>query len=348
MKSILKSLMAGAAGLLLAMHAWAAPYSSLYVFGDSLSDIGNSPSARLSISNLIGGCDPGHPCPPYVDGHYTNGPTSAEYLASSILPGGATPANFFGYAVSGSTSGIGNYGDGGTAGSAGIYGLPGMAQQVMAYSFESGGAADPSALYLVWGGSNDLLTADSPVSAAQNVAALVAALAAMGARDILVPNLPDLALTPFARLAGLEAPARAFSTLFNSTLASLLTDLDLLSPARIFQFDTFAFFNDVVADPGAFGFSNATDGCLLSPLACTEPDTFVFWDDFHPTTAAHALIASAFARTVPEPGSLLLMMLALAALAVCGHGRIGRAQGLAARAHAPIVPSLYSTHSQGT
>lgn len=348
MKSILKSLMAGAAGLLLAMHAWAAPYSSLYVFGDSLSDIGNSPSARLSISILIGGCDPGHPCPPYVDGHYTNGPTAAEYLASSILPGGATPANFFGYAVSGSTSGIGNYGDGGTAGSAGIYGLPGMAQQVMAYSFESGGAADPSALYLVWGGSNDLLTADSPVSAAQNVAALVAALATMGARDILVPNLPDLALTPFARLAGLEAPARAFSTLFNSTLASLLTDLDLLSPARIFQFDTFAFFNDVVADPGAFGFSNATDGCLLSPLACTEPDTFVFWDDFHPTTAAHALIASAFARTVPEPGSLLLMMLALAALAVCGHGRIGRAQGLAARAHAPIVPSLYSTHSQGT
>ncbi|MBN8443221.1 MAG: SGNH/GDSL hydrolase family protein [Thauera sp.] len=324
MKTILKSLMAGCAGLLLAMHAWATPYSSLYVFGDSLSDIGNNPSARLSIFNLIGGCDPGHPCPPYVDGHYTNGSTAAEYLASSILPGGATPANFFGYAVSGSTSGIGNYGDGGTAGSAGIYGLPGMAQQLMAYSFESGGVADPSALYLVWGGSNDILTADSPVSAAQSVAGYVAGLAAMGARNILVPNLPDLSLTPFARLAGLEAPAQGFSMLFNSTLAALLNELDLLSPARIFQFDTFAFLHDVVANPGAFGFSNATDGCLLSPLACTDPDEFVFWDDFHPTTAAHALIASAFARTVPEPGSLLLMALALAALAARGRGRLRR------------------------
>lgn len=324
MKSILKSLVAGCAGLLLAMHAWATPYSSLYVFGDSLSDIGDSPSARLSIFKLIGGCDPGHPCPPYVDGHYTNGRTAAEYLASSILPGGATPANFFGYAVSGSTSGSGNYGDGGTAGSPGAYGLPGMAQQFMQFYAESGGVADPSALYLVWGGNNDLLTADSPVSAAQNVAGYVAGLAAMGARDILVPNLPDLSLTPFARLAGLQPVAQAFSMLFNSTLASLLTDLDLNSPARIFQFDTFAFFNDVVANPGAFGFSNATDGCLLSPLACTDPDRFVFWDDFHPTTAAHSLIGSAFARMVPEPGSLLLVLLALAALPGRRRGRVGQ------------------------
>lgn len=324
MRSILKSLVAGCAGLLLAMHAWATPYSSLYVFGDSLSDIGDSPSARLSIFKLIGGCDPGHPCPPYVDGHYTNGRTAAEYLASSILPGGATPANFFGYAVSGSTSGSGNYGDGGTAGSPGAYGLPGMAQQFMQFYAESGGVADPSALYLVWGGNNDLLTADSPVSAAQNVAGYVAGLAAMGARDILVPNLPDLSLTPFARLAGLQPAAQAFSMLFNSTLASLLTDLDLMSPARIFQFDTFAFFNDVVANPGAFGFSNATDGCLLSPLTCTDPDRFVFWDDFHPTTAAHSLIGSAFARMVPEPGSLLLVLLGLAALPGRRRGRVGQ------------------------
>lgn len=323
MRSALQFLFAGCVTLLLSAQAWAMPYSSLYVFGDSLSDAGNSPSAVSSIYKLLGGnCDPGHPCPPYVDGHFTNGQTAAEYLASAILPGGATPANFFSFAISGSTTGIGNYGDGGTATSAGGFGLPGMAQQLGAYSLASGGFADPTALYFVWGGANDFLTADSPVTAAQNVAQYVAMLAAMGAHDILVPNLPDLSLTPFGQLPGLQTVAQAFSTLFNSTLASLLTGLDASSPARIIQFDTFAFLNEVVAHPGAFGFANATDGCLLSGPACSDPGAFVFWDDFHPTTAAHAVIAGAFARAVPEPGSLPLLALTLAALAAMRLGRV--------------------------
>lgn len=337
MRSALQFLFAGCVTLLLSAQAWAMPYSSLYVFGDSLSDAGNNPSAVSSIYKLLGGnCDPGHPCPPYVDGHFTNGQTAAEYLASAILPGGATPANFFSFAVSGSTTGIGNYGDGGTATSAGGFGLPGMAQQLAAYaSLAPGGFADPTALYFVWGGANDFLTADSPVTAAQNVAQYAAALAAMGAHDILVPNLPDLSLTPFGQLPGLQAPAQAFSTLFNSTLASLLTGLDASSPARIIQFDTFAFLNDVVAHPGAFGFTNATDGCLLSGPACSDPAAFVFWDDFHPTTAAHAVIAAAFARAVPEPGSLPLLALMLAVLAACRLGRVR--QGRAARGPSPCA-----------
>lgn len=328
MRSALKFLLSCYAALLLTAHAWAMPYSSLYVFGDSLSDAGSSASAVSSIYKLLGGnCDPGHPCPPYVDGHFTNGRTAAEYLASAILPGGATPANFFSFAISGSTTGVGNYGDGGTATGAGAFGLPGMAQQLGGYSLASGGVADPTALYFVWGGANDFLTGDSAVTAAQNVAQYVAALAAMGARNILVPNLPDLSLTPFVQLAGAVDPlipvlAQGFSLAFNSTLASLLTVLDASSPADIIPFDTFAFFNEVVTHPGAFGFSNATDGCLLSGPACADPDAFVFWDDFHPTTAAHAVIAAAFARAVPEPGSLPLLALTLVALAACRRSRV--------------------------
>ena len=318
MRSSLKFLASVCVSLVLGASAWAAPYSALYVFGDSLSDAGSNPSAVTSIFKLLGNaCDAAHPCPPYVDGHYSNGLTAAERLADDILPGAANVGNFFSFAVSGSTTGIGNFGDGGSAISAGTYGLPGMAKQLGLYQSMLpglGGMADPNALYFVWGGANDFLTQDSPLAAARNIANHVGALAALGASTILVPNLPDLALTPFAMLSGLEVQAHLFSTLFNTTLAPLLSGLDAALPARIIQFDTFALFNDIVANPASASFGNATDACLLSP-GCTNPDTFIFWDTFHPTTAAHGHIAGAFARAVPEPDSLLLLASALLLLA---------------------------------
>lgn len=300
--------------LLAGANAWAIPFTGLYAFGDSLSDAGSSPSAVLSISGLIGGCDPFHPCPPYFNGRYSNGPVSAEYLAGSVLPGGAGSTNFHDFAVSGATTGFGNYGDGGSASSPGVYGLPGMAQEIGLYLSMSGGTADTNALYFVWGGANDFLTFDSPVAAAQNVAGYVSALAAAGAGHILVPNLPDLGLTPFVTGAGLTGGARAFSVDFNTELAMQLGNLSLLFPGTdIVGYDTFSFLNDVVANPGQYGFSNSQDACLASLLTapCADPDSHVFWDGFHPTTRADALIASAFANAVPEPATLALLGIGL-------------------------------------
>lgn len=335
MKRSLASLVSVLAFLLTAANVWAMPYSGLYAFGDSLSDAGSSPSAVLSIYKLLGGnCDPFHPCPPYYQGRYSNGPVAVERLADSILPGGATPANFFDFAVAGATTGLGNYGDGGSSGGQGAFGLPGMYQQVGSYLTSSGGIADPNALYFVWGGANDFLTLDSPVLAAQNIAGYVGALASAGATNILVPNLPDLSLTPFVQSVGLQAQAHAFSTAFNATLAIQLGNLDQLFPAAdIIQFDTFSFLNDVVLNPAKYGLSNSQDACLPSLLdaPCANPDSYVFWDVFHPTAAADAVIASAFARTVPEPATIALLAAGLLALFYAGsqrrkprHARTGR------------------------
>jgi hypothetical protein len=54
--------------------------------------------------------------------------------------------------------------------------------------------ADPDALYVVWAGGNGFQGLD-PLVAAANVVQAVEDLAALGARH-LVPNLPDLSLTP--------------------------------------------------------------------------------------------------------------------------------------------------------
>jgi len=60
--------------LLMSGNVWAAPsFSTLYTFGDSLSDAGSSDSAIMSLYKSLGNiCDPGHPCPPYFDGRFSN------------------------------------------------------------------------------------------------------------------------------------------------------------------------------------------------------------------------------------------------------------------------------------
>lgn len=295
----------------------ATPFSSLYVFGDSLADIGSSPSAVFSIYKLLGGqCDPGHPCPPYSEGRISNGPVSVEYLADSILPGGGASTHFFSFATAGSTTGIGNFGDGGSVNEAGTFGLPGMAQQIGFY-LPNYGRAEADALYFVWGGANDLLTGDSPNTAAKNVSSIVGALALNGVQHILVPNLPDLSLTPFVQSQdeSIRLNAQNFSVDFNQQLASQLGDLSSLFPATdIVQFNTFNLFNDIVQNPAAYGFTNAAEACLTLAGVCANQNEYVFWDDFHPTTQLHAFFGSAFVSQVPLPASIFFLMASLVSL----------------------------------
>ncbi|MBA4142124.1 MAG: SGNH/GDSL hydrolase family protein [Nitrosospira sp.] len=306
--------------LLLAGNVGAAAFNGLYAFGDSLSDAGSNPSAVISMYKLLGNnCDPLHPCSPigpYVEGRISNGPVASEHLATALFPEGVTTTNFRSYAVAGASTGIGNSGDEGGATESGQFNLPGMKQELERYMTDSAGAADPDALYFVWGGGNDYVTNDSPLAAAQNISGYVNELAGAGARHFLVPNLSDLSLTPSVRAEGdaARAEAQAFSVVFNTELASQLGQVSSNFPtADIFQFDTYAFLNDVVMNPGDYGFTDVENPCVSLLFSCGNPDAYLHWDDFHPTTRAHAVIASAFASAVPEPriGAMLIMGLVM-------------------------------------
>jgi phospholipase/lecithinase/hemolysin len=307
----IRMLIAGLSALMImGGNAWAAPFSALYTFGDSLSDAGDSPFAVMSLNNTLGGiCDPTHPCPPYDGGRISNGPVASERLAVALFgDGNVTTSNFRSYAVAGATTGIGNAGDGGTITSSGTFGLPGMRNELNSYLGHLNGAqADPNALYMVWGGANDFLATDSPLTSAQNVAGYVSELAAAGARHFLVPNLGDLGATPLSIENGpaFQASARDFSTTFNSELDAQLNNLDAQFPStQIFRFDTFSFVNGVIADPAGHGLTDATHSCLGGIgglIPCSDAGQHLFWDDLHPTTQAHLLIAGAFAAAVPEP-----------------------------------------------
>lgn len=86
-----------------------AKVSSLFVFGDSLSDGGNS---GLLTQAATGGAI-AFPPPPYAGGRYSNGPVAVEYLWNRYNPGTDTfkpsLAGGTNYAIGGATSGTASY-----------------------------------------------------------------------------------------------------------------------------------------------------------------------------------------------------------------------------------------------
>jgi cholinesterase len=277
----------------LSVHATS--FSSIVVYGDSLSDNGN-------LYTATGGLAPAYP---YVNGRFSNGAVAVEQLASLLN------APLLDFAFGGATTGIGNIGDGGTPTSLGAFGLPGMMTEYAGSVGLVPPALIPSSLFVVWGGADDFEALSGPTIpqsqaaaqiAASNISAIVAALQAQGAMNILVPNLPNLGDTP--EFNG-DAAAIAFSDTFNSALASTL-------PSGATLFDTDALFHSILTNPNAYGLTNVNTPCILAAAnpACSG---YLFFDDIHPTTAADASLAQGFAAAMvpaavtPEPSSLVLL-----------------------------------------
>jgi phospholipase/lecithinase/hemolysin len=93
---------------------------------------------------------------------------------------------------------------------------------------------------------------------------------------------------------------------YNSHLLATLTQLETSLGVTIHRLDLAGPFADVLAHPAKYGFTNVTTGAVGDGNHTGEG--YLFWDDFYPTTAGHALIASqASALIVPEPSSLALL-----------------------------------------
>lgn len=325
--------------------AVAAPFSAMFVFSDSLADNGN-------LSTLFGGAVP---APPYFPGTASNGPVAVQYLAAALgvplLPAALGGTN---YAVIGAATGPvalptvadpGNTADNIAEAIGSPLPVPTgiLNAQVPQFLATVAPVLPPTtiadALFFIWGGPNDIainfargLDADPnvPVDAAARIGASIDLLYAAGARQFFVPNMPDLGLTPGASNPALATGA---SVLFNTALdAELALRRLTLADLQLTTFDTFAFFQTVVANPLLFGFSNVSDPCYVGPLlgtgppvsVCLDDDAFLFWDGSHPTGRAHQLLGQQFAEAlerdvVPEPATWALALVGV--LAVARHRR---------------------------
>jgi outer membrane lipase/esterase len=285
-------------------HAAIPTYSNMYVFGDSLSDTGN-------ISAFFGGQIP---LAPYYEGRFSNGPIWIDDLAGAL-----------GLAASPSFTGGTNYAWGGAVTGPGGGLLPPytLIDQAGFYLNDHGGLADPNALYVVWGGGNDVLDENSG-DAAANLGDVISGLAAAGAKNFLVPNLPNIGLVPLSLMDGSSAVKEQLSLEFNAQLDTVLSELSATLPVNIMTLDVFGLFNAILGDPGAYGYTDWTDPCYEGALGiggpgnvCSDPDAWVFWDGIHPTAHSHQLLADAALAAlspVPLPAALPLLLAALGAL----------------------------------
>jgi len=304
-------------------------FTSLVVFGDSLSD-----SGRAYV--LSDGFYP--PSPPYAQ-RFSNGPVAAEYLAAALgLP--LLPASSPGgtnYAVGGATTGTKNvsWETDFPPGLQSIVALQhtGISVQVNEFLTSGPPVNRASALYLLWGGPNDLVLAHltggdiaaAAGAAVANLAGAVEALAFGGGQQFLVPNMVDLGQTPEFLGTELQGPLRLLIQEFNAGLAEAMAQLEAGLdaaglPVDITVFDTFGAFDTALNNPGALGFTNTTGQCLDNPEAfLADCPGYLFFDFTHPTTFTHQLLARGFRAAVPSLPSGVLILVGAGLVALFGR-----------------------------
>lgn len=278
----------------------------LVVFGDSLSDPGNYYIAFGETSVA-----PYAPVPsaPYdVDGHrFTNGETWVEQLADRLdtpqsgSPALQRPGVFTNYAVGRARARPG----------APEFAAFDLSTQVGLFMNDFRGQSPADATYVIWIGANDLddalgALATDPTGAASgaiiqaalsSIASNIVALWSTGARHFLIPDMPDLSITPVVQSLGPQAgaAASALTGAFNGGLDAVIAQLQGLPQIRLLRLDDAAVLESVLADPDAFHFADVTDACLQFGVTvdaiCDHPRDFLFWDGLHPTRHGHAVVA---------------------------------------------------------
>jgi len=272
-------------------------FSSVVVFGDSLSDPGNAwilthtqSKAPFAIIPDAAYAIGGH--------HFSNGPTWAEQLAEK-LGAPARPA----YRFTGGT----NFAVGGAR--AGLPGGANLSEQVGLKLGLSGNVSDPGALYVVAIGGNDVRDAitayardgiNGSMAVIQNALSSIyqniSSLAQSGAHHFLISTAPDLGLVPAVRLQGpaVQGLATSLSQQFNAGLADTIKLLKQQYGLDVKVLNLYGLVDDIVADPAQFNLQVVDTSCInfgvVAGAICSQPQGYLFWDGIHPTRAGHTLI----------------------------------------------------------
>lgn len=299
---------------LTALPSQASQYSRLVIFGDSLSDPGNAFVLTGMVAKKPYALIPDYP---YAQGglHFSNGNNWAEVLGAQLGLGSSVGPAF-------RTSTFSNYAIGGARARVQAGGIH-LSDQVSRFLDDNGQVAPADALYVIFIGGNDISQAirslvnpnyNGPplqvvlTGAVQSIKENIETLLDRGARNVLVVNGPNLGLVPATTINGPAAQSlgTSISVNYNSLLqgpSGMLQQLQANHPELVLmQFDLFSFMNAAVANPSAFGLTEATTPCITPGVivgaVCKNPKNYLFWDGIHPTVAGHRAMAAAIRNVV--------------------------------------------------
>jgi len=299
-------------------------FDSFYVFGDSLADNGN-----ILIQSAALGAEP--PVPPsatphrtYFEGRFSNGYIGFEYLWQRLTghqPGSPLGLKPFLAAPSIQKAGAVDLAFGGTGTpyldqTPGGAWAPGLKGQVELFRLALRGR-NPShrALYAIATGANDYRDDPfnvpmDPAEVVGNIEEAIVRLYRLGARNVILLDLPDLGLIPANLIdPDTSAAATAVSKAHNELLDAAVARLQAQYPRlHLIPVKLDPLFNDLRTSmesqiPLIEVFAPTTPGmsaCLfLNPASCIDMPAFlfngnfgfIFWDVVHPTTEAYRFLA---------------------------------------------------------
>ena len=299
----------------------ASPYSTIYAFGDSLSDAGNvSVASQLSTSISVS--------PPYFHANYSipfpasaavfsNGPTWVQDLSITLNLGTLAPSLLGGndFAYGGAQTGPTPQNASNPLNFLNPLDLPAQLTEFQTKVSHPSAAA----LYTLSIGGNDVINilSDPALTPAQqstditaaitNTVSFLHALAQGGARHVLVMNVTDLGLVPVE--SGKAVLASSLSIQYDSQLATALATEAASDALDLHILDARTLLDAVVANPAGNGLTNVTtpvwsgnftsaSSGTLAATGLAAQDQFLFWDKIHPTETGQKILASNAAALV--------------------------------------------------
>jgi phospholipase/lecithinase/hemolysin len=298
-----------------------APYNAFYTFGDSLADNGNDfiVTQALGFNPAVPPSTSPHRA--YFNGRFSNGPVAFEYLWQRLTgraPGskdGLVPVLNFPFTARSKAINFafGGSGTGFFDGTPGGFSIPGLKGQVELFRAALAGRAPSArALYAIVAGAGDYLgtTPLTPAQSVANITDAVRRLYDLGARDVMVLNLPDLGLIPLVAGTPQSALLSQLSREHNIALAASLAVLQASrADLNLMPIDLNAVLQQVPPSvnvtlpamdallPAGPGEPPASACLFINPGTCRDVPTFdvdlqfLFWDAEHPTTAVHQILA---------------------------------------------------------
>ena len=258
-------------------------YSDMFVFGDSLSDAGNTYSAFGTPES-----------PPYWQGRYSNGKNWVDFTADW--------AGFSNVAGRGGSNGNNRaFGGAATGNGMQFFVIENIGKQVD--DWDQNNNLGPTEAVAIWGGGNDLINygATDTQSLVDNLEAHAEQLIAAGGQEFIFFELPPLDKTP-SESGSSEDDRRALAQRvadFNSGMATMVANLNTTYGVVTHLIPVWIGFEMLYWSGEHFGITNVTHAaCEHDGATCDSNDPiapnveeYIFFDNLHPTETTHNAIS---------------------------------------------------------